>query len=84
MKNLNWRAKIALLFVAPFYIGVLVCVLIISASYWLLAQLLQLTGILDAFIYLLNETLKANKRIEFRANLDPLDRAVMDMKIDNK
>lgn len=77
MTNLPLKAKIALIVVAPIYIAFLTIVLIFVTSFWLLAQFLNLSGILDAFIYLLTLTRKSAIKTEFMEGLDPLEKAIM-------
>lgn len=73
MNQLNWRAKIALVLLAPFYVGIVLLVLAISFAWWIFAMILKVTGFLDAFIFLLKKTLQINTKANFNSTFGPVN-----------
>lgn len=71
------KTKIALWIVTPIFIIILLAILITIVTFWIFIKMLQLLGILDAFIYLLEFTKKQLHEIYFRKLLNKEDRELM-------
>ena len=75
MKNLKLNAKIALIVAAPIYVVFLLALFAIISGFWIIAQFLNITGIVDAFIFLLTWTKKKMTKSEIMEGIDPLQMA---------
>lgn len=78
-EKLSLKGKLAMLIVFPAYIVLALSIGAIVLLWWTIAMIMKLTGIIDAFIFLLRATMVVLKKKEFVDNLDPLDRAAMKM-----
>lgn len=77
MKKMTAKAKIAVLFLLPFYVGIIILFLAGMLLFWLLVKTLDFLGIIEALTYLLKETKAQFASYYFKKMLSQEDRDIL-------
>lgn len=74
---MTWKAKIAIVFLLPFYVGIIILFLLGTVLFWTLIKLLDFLGIIEALTYLLKETKAQYASYYFKRILSQEDRDIL-------
>jgi hypothetical protein len=77
MKKMTAKAKIAVLFLLPFYVGIIILFLAGMLLFWSFIKLLDVLGIIEALTYLLKETKAQYASYYFKRILSQEDRDIL-------
>lgn len=77
MKKMTWKAKIAIVFLLPFYVGIIILFLLGTVLFWTLIKFLDFLGIIEALTYLLKETKAQYASYYFKRILSQEDRDIL-------
>lgn len=74
---MTWKAKIAIVFLLPFYVGIIILFLLGTVLFWTLIKFLDFLGIIEALTYLLKETKAQYASYYFKRILSQEDRDIL-------
>jgi hypothetical protein len=77
MKKMTLKAKIAVVFLLPFYVGIIILFLLGIILFWAFIKLLDFLGIIEGLTYLLKETKSQYSSYYFKKILSQEDRDIL-------
>jgi len=80
MKDLNIKTKIGIIIALPIYAITMIGVAILTTSIWVIGKALNILGIIDGLAWLMAETRKKVKRMQFISILHSDDQKIMKKK----
>lgn len=80
MKDLNFKTKIGVIIALPIYAIMMIAVAILTTIIWMIGKTLNILGIIDGLGWLMAETRKKMKRMQFISILHSDDQKIMKKK----